>query len=88
MNNFWRDKTVLVTGAGGFIGSQLVEALLRQGARVRALVRYNSRGDAGLLRFLPASLIQFEAYCWRPKHNRWRGEYSTWAPARRSRSAI
>ena len=45
---------VLVTGAGGFIGSHLVEALAAQGARVRAFVRYNSRGDEGLLRMLPA----------------------------------
>ena len=51
MNNFWKDRTVLITGAGGFIGSQLVEALLANGARVRAFVRYNSRGDPGLLRF-------------------------------------
>ena len=51
MNNFWKDRTVLVTGAGGFIGSQLVEALLAEGAHVRAFVRYNSRGDPGLLRF-------------------------------------
>jgi dTDP-glucose 4,6-dehydratase len=41
--------TVLVTGAGGFIGSHLVEALLRRGERVRALVRYNSAGSAGFL---------------------------------------
>jgi NAD dependent epimerase/dehydratase len=47
-------ETVLVTGAGGFIGSHLVEALLREGRRVRAFVRYNGRGDAGQLRFLPA----------------------------------
>lgn len=33
---------VLVTGATGFVGSQLVEALARRGARIRALVRRTS----------------------------------------------
>lgn len=46
-------KKVLVTGAGGFIGSHLVEALLARGARVRAFVRYNGRGDIGMLADLP-----------------------------------
>lgn len=40
---------VAVTGAGGFIGSHLCEALVRRGDRVLALVRYNGRGDAGRL---------------------------------------
>lgn len=40
---------VLVTGAGGFIGSHLVEALVRDGFEVRALVRYNGRDDRGHL---------------------------------------
>jgi dTDP-glucose 4,6-dehydratase len=40
---------VLVTGAGGFIGSHLVEALLQSGHSVRALVRYNGRGSWGHL---------------------------------------
>jgi len=42
-------RRVLVTGAGGFIGSHLVEALVREGAEVTALVRYNARGDWGNL---------------------------------------
>lgn len=41
--------TVLVTGAGGFIGSHLCEALVRAGACVRAFVRYNARNDWGAL---------------------------------------
>lgn len=40
---------VLVTGAGGFIGSHVVEALTAAGNEVRALVRYNGRGDWGHL---------------------------------------
>ena len=48
----WRGVPVLVTGAGGFIGSHLVETLLARGARVRALVRYTSRGDLGALELL------------------------------------
>ena len=45
----WVDKQVLVTGAGGFIGSHLCERLLELGARVTALVRYNSKGSYGSL---------------------------------------
>jgi len=52
MTPHWSDRRVLVTGAGGFIGSHLVEYLLVEGARVLAFVRYNSRGDPGLLRVL------------------------------------
>lgn len=46
-------KKVLVTGAGGFIGSHLTEALLEKGADVRAFVKYNARGDWGMLSDLP-----------------------------------
>lgn len=50
MDNFWAKRKILVTGAGGFIGSHLVERLVEAGASVRAFVRYNSRADPGLLR--------------------------------------
>src|SRR5579871_3075 len=41
--------TILVTGAGGFIGSHLTEHLVRQGNRVRAFIHYNSAGSRGWL---------------------------------------
>ena len=45
----WSNLEVLVTGAGGFIGSHLSEHLVKLGAKVRSFVRYNSSGTLGWL---------------------------------------
>ena len=44
-----KDKTILVTGADGFIGSHLVEMLHENGFKVRALAQYNSFNNWGWL---------------------------------------
>jgi NAD dependent epimerase/dehydratase len=56
-------RRVLVTGAGGFVGSHLTERLVRSGYQVRAMLRYNGRDDRGHLDDLPEevrSSIEFE----------------------------
>lgn len=45
----WTRRVVLVTGAGGFIGSHLAERLVELGADVRAFVHYNALGTYGWL---------------------------------------
>lgn len=47
--NGWSSRRVLVTGAGGFIGSHLCERLVELGANVRAFAEYNSLGSWGWL---------------------------------------
>lgn len=54
----WASKKVVVTGAGGFIGSHLVEVLLKAGANVTAVVRYNSSSQIGNLSFIDPKLLQ------------------------------
>lgn len=54
----WKNVPVLVTGAGGFIGSHLTEELARRGAKVRALVHYNSRSHWGFLEELEPGLAK------------------------------
>jgi NAD dependent epimerase/dehydratase len=50
-------RPVLVTGAGGFIGGHLVARLVAEGARVRAFVHYNSRGERGTLDWLDPAVV-------------------------------
>lgn len=59
---FLSGRSVLVTGAGGFIGGHLVEMLVADGASVRALVRYNSRNERGTLDWIsPEVAAEVEA---------------------------
>jgi NAD dependent epimerase/dehydratase len=50
-------RSVAVTGAGGFIGGHVVERLVRDGARVRAMCRYNSRNERGTLDWLEPNVV-------------------------------
>ncbi|TRZ96014.1 NAD-dependent epimerase/dehydratase family protein [bacterium] len=60
---YYQNKKILVTGAGGFIGSHLIERLVKLGTKVRAFVRYNSRNDWGLIEFLPKEIqVELEIF--------------------------
>src|SRR5262249_13729284 len=53
-----RGDKVLITGAGGFIGSHLTEEVVRCGADVLALVRYNSGNHWGNLEELDPEILR------------------------------
>jgi dTDP-glucose 4,6-dehydratase len=53
-----KQKKVLITGADGFIGSHLTEALVKKNFNVRALVFYNSLNSIGWLNFLDRKIIK------------------------------
>ncbi|MBL7836333.1 MAG: SDR family NAD(P)-dependent oxidoreductase, partial [Bacteroidetes bacterium] len=53
-----KGKKVLITGADGFIGSHLTEALLAEGCQVKAFCYYNSFNSWGWLDTLPQSTIK------------------------------
>ncbi|WP_050435917.1 GDP-mannose 4,6-dehydratase [Chondromyces crocatus] len=57
-DSYYAGRHVAVTGAGGFIGSHLCEALVRAGARVRALARYTSGSRRGHLERLPSEVLR------------------------------
>lgn len=54
----YKQQRVLVTGASGFIGSHVVEALVTAGARVTAWVHYNGRNDWGNLEHVQRDVLQ------------------------------
>lgn len=57
------EATILITGADGFIGSHLAEALVRAGYKVRAFVLYNSFNSWGWLDHCPPEVKgQFEVF--------------------------
>ena len=53
-----RGKKVLVTGAGGFIGSHLTDALVRRGCQVRAMLHYDARAERSNLEFLDPIVLK------------------------------
>ena len=57
MESFWKNRRILVTGAGGFIGSHLCETLIERGADVTAMLHYDIRADRSNLEFLSSEKL-------------------------------
>ena len=57
MNHKLANKKILITGADGFIGSHLVEHLVKLGANVKAFCLYNSWNNIGWLTDLPKEIL-------------------------------
>lgn len=57
LKKFYKGKKVFVTGAGGFIGSHVVEELVLNGAEVTALVHYNASSYINNLRFVSKEIL-------------------------------
>ena len=62
-NKFLNNKKVLITGADGFIGSHLVESLVKNNCNIRALVMYNSFNTWGWLDTLDKSILNHIEVC-------------------------
>lgn len=67
MNNFWKNKKILVTGAAGFIGSKAIADLLRKKSVVTAVIsKKKSKNNLNLIKMYPglkieiADLLSFE----------------------------
>ena len=62
---------VLITGSEGFIGSHLVEKLVKKNFSVKAFVQYNSFNKIGWLKDLDKKILNhIEIWFWRHKRLR------------------
>jgi len=57
IKKFYSGKTIGVTGAAGFIGHHLVDRLVKYGCEVKALIKYNSQSNIGLLQTLSPDVL-------------------------------
>ncbi len=63
MNNFWKNKKVLVTGGAGFIGSHVVEKLVGRGAKVTVLDNLQNGKKSNLSPLLKNSVVFIKGDC-------------------------